>query len=235
MRLRSAAEVVHMETTAGSPPVSPVAAQASNGEKPATLKPEDAEAIIMSCPLLEKPDDASNVEGHGWFGRNEEFFVHDIYPRLHLPVALLILAFFLKIGPDYCPNTAGVILVAYTSFRVMRGLLGLIPFFAALWRFSHRSRQEDNKALWEAELQKHNHRLRMDDVVHSVGICAYKEPPATLHRTLDSLASQSVASNIIITLALESRDPTARAVADQLYGEYHTKFPRGFHVTLHEL
>lgn len=77
--------------------------------------------------------------------------------------------------------------------------------------------------------------LSYDDVVHVICIPNYKEDPETLRRTVATLADQRDAKTaLVIVLAMEARDPLARATAQTLRSEFRDRF-RAMHCTLHAL
>ena len=80
-----------------------------------------------------------------------------------------------------------------------------------------------------------NDLLRYEDVLHVIAIPNYKEDVATLRRTRATLAQQRDASTqLVVVLAMEARDPLARATAQTLRKEFSHQF-RGMHCTLHSL
>ena len=77
--------------------------------------------------------------------------------------------------------------------------------------------------------------LRYEDVLHVIAIPNYKEDVQTLRRTITTLANQRDASTqLVVVLAMEARDPLARATAQTLKKEFSHQF-RGMHCTLHPL
>ena len=71
--------------------------------------------------------------------------------------------------------------------------------------------------------------------MHVIAIPNYKEDVATLRRTISTLAQQRDASTqLVVVLAMEARDPLARATAQTLRKEFSHQF-RGMHCTLHSL
>lgn len=62
----------------------------------------------------------------------------------------------------------------------------------------------------------------------------YKEPISKLRQTLDTIANNSVAKQIVVCMAMEARDPNAVAVADALQSEYAHKLG-GFCYSLHPM
>jgi len=73
------------------------------------------------------------------------------------------------------------------------------------------------------------------ELLHVVVIPAYKEPLEVLHRTLDSLASQTVTrERVVILLALEDADRGASATFEHLRQRYKGTFA-GFWGTVHTL
>ena len=71
-------------------------------------------------------------------------------------------------------------------------------------------------------------------VWHAVIIPNYKEPVGKLRQTLDTIAANSVAKNIVVCMAMEARDANAVAVADALQAEYGGRLG-GFCYSLHPI
>jgi hypothetical protein len=73
-----------------------------------------------------------------------------------------------------------------------------------------------------------------NSIWHAVMIPNYKEPIGKLRQTLDTIANNSVARQIVVCMAMEARDPNAVAVADALQAEYAHKLG-GFCYSLHPI
>ena len=73
-----------------------------------------------------------------------------------------------------------------------------------------------------------------NSIWHAVMIPNYKEPIGKLRQTLDTIANNSVARQIVVCMAMEARDPNAVAVADALQAEYAHKLG-GFCYSLHPM
>jgi len=76
--------------------------------------------------------------------------------------------------------------------------------------------------------------LEFGSIWHAIIVPNYKEPISKLRQTLDTIASQTIAHQIVICMGMESRDPTAHEVALQLQSEYAHKVG-GFCYTAHPL
>jgi len=73
-----------------------------------------------------------------------------------------------------------------------------------------------------------------NSVWHAVMIPNYKEPVGKLRQTLDTIAANSIAKQIVVCMAMEARDPNAVIVADALQAEYAGRLG-GFCYSLHPI
>lgn len=82
--------------------------------------------------------------------------------------------------------------------------------------------------------KRRHHPSHLPRLVHAVIVCQYKEPLEVLVATIESLAMNTLASNTIVLLACEDRDPNANDIFDALLKEYACYF-RAFIKTTHHL
>jgi len=86
---------------------------------------------------------------------------------------------------------------------------------------------------WREDAEKS--RIKYSEVVHIVAIPNYKEPIATLRRTVSTLARQiDAATSLVVVFAMEARDPKALETANSLIKEFGYMF-RDAYATIHEL
>ena len=69
---------------------------------------------------------------------------------------------------------------------------------------------------------------------HAVIVPNYKEPIDKLRQTLDTIAAQSIARQVVVCMAMEARDPKGEETALQLQREYGHRLG-GFCYALHPL
>ena len=69
---------------------------------------------------------------------------------------------------------------------------------------------------------------------HAIIVPNYKEPIDKLRQTLDTIVTQSIAKQIVVCMAMESRDPKAQETAMQLQKEYAHRLG-GFCYAMHPL
>ena len=130
---------------------------------------------------------------------------------LPLPLALGVLAF----------DVFWLYLSATTAWRAWRA-----------YQCLRRDEQVDWQHLYRIAHSGRRTFLAWEDVRHIVIIPTYKEPLAILRRTLDSLAAQEVAGQIVVVLAMEEREPGAALKAKGLEREFGGQFA-AFWTTLH--
>jgi hypothetical protein len=87
-----------------------------------------------------------------------------------------------------------------------------------------RAKNEDWRVRYRADAVLGRAYRDWDDVRHIVIIPNYKEPLATLRRTLQSVAAQDVAEQIFVVLAMESREPGAEEKGQSLIREFEGSF-----------
>jgi len=122
--------------------------------------------------------------------------------------------------------TLAAVIAAYLAGRFimagianLRGLRLIRQWEQTNWREEYYRRRTADSLAWE-------------DVLHVVVIPNYKEELVVLRQTLDRLAIQSVAKQMIVVLAMEAGEAQAAMKADTLLGEYAHCFRHMF-ATLH--
>jgi len=151
----------------------------------------------------------------------QEQLAYSILARLPAIHTYAFLAFFLYFGhtwlliqrPDIAIGFIIVVLVyAMTRFWIM--------WFSAFYGLSL-LRKHDNREsnYWQSQTRP----VGAPDfysVWHAVMIPSYKEPIGKLRQTIDTIAEQSIAKQIVLCMAMEERDPNAVLVAETLQAEY---------------
>lgn len=90
----------------------------------------------------------------------------------------------------------------------------------------------DWQKLYRAARVFHQTYLDWDAVRHVVVVPCYKEESAILVRTLESIAAQAMAEQIVVVLAMEAREPGARQKADALIAQFAGRIG-ALYITLH--
>lgn len=108
-----------------------------------------------------------------------------------------------------------------TAARALRGYARMQHALRQNWRLRYLRARQDGRA-----------HLDWDALRHIVIIPNYNEPAAILRRTLNSLAAQDVARQIVVVLAMEERERDAEAKARSLIAEFERNFAVML-VTLH--
>ena len=130
---------------------------------------------------------------------------------LPLPLAIGVLAF----------DVFWLYLSLTTAWRAWRGYKRL-----------RRDEQVDWRKLYRIAHSAHRTFLAWEDMRHVVVIPTYKEPPPILRRTLQSLAEQEVAEQLVVVLAMEEREQGAELKARGLAREFAGRFA-ALRITIH--
>jgi len=77
--------------------------------------------------------------------------------------------------------------------------------------------------------------LNPQEVVHCVLIPCYKEASSTIEATVNTLAEQTVAGQIVVVLAMEDRDPQAEETAQLIRDRFAESPLAGVYYSLHRL
>lgn len=151
-----------------------------------------------------------------------------------LPIALSVgIASSLVWGPLTAPQVLAVSIVAFFGYWLIRSYSVVVACIVGLRRIKR----------WEATnwmakycewLPGHPEARPWESPRHMVIVPNYKESEESLSRTIDSLVAQGVASQLVVVLAMEAREPAARAKAARLLMRYRQCFGDMF-ATYHPL
>ncbi|PFG74178.1 glycosyltransferase family 2 protein [Tepidiforma thermophila] len=137
-----------------------------------------------------------------------------------IPLALsLLLISFIFWGPFKAPLLFAVLSVAFFVYWLFRSYSVAIACAIGLRRIKH-WKATDWRAKYAAHIARSGLPNRWTWPRHLVIIPNYKESEEGLARTIDSLAAQSVASQLVVVLAMEDREPGAREKAARLIARY---------------
>lgn len=149
-----------------------------------------------------------------------------------LPIALslfLISAIFW--GPYKAPQVLAIGILAFFTYWLIRSYSVVIACLVGLRRM-----RDWKRTNWVAKYCAWlPGKTAPDDWQwprHMVIIPNYKESESGLSRTLDSLANQANAGQLVIVMAMEAREPAARAKAARLVMRYRARFA-GMFATYH--
>ncbi|GIW14119.1 MAG: hypothetical protein KatS3mg062_1558 [Tepidiforma sp.] len=131
----------------------------------------------------------------------------------------LLLISFIFWGPFQAPLLFAVLSTAFFAYWLLRSYSVAIACAIGLRRIAGWKRTD-----WQAKYIAHIARSGAPDrwhwPRHLVIIPNYKESEEGLARTIDSLAAQSVARQLVVVLAMEDREPGAREKAARLIARY---------------
>jgi hypothetical protein len=144
-----------------------------------------------------------------------------------LPVSLsLLIVSTIFWGPFFAPSLLGIGIIAFFVYWLIRSYGVAISCVIGLRRIERWKRTS-----WYAKYAKHRAWLPEGADApdwewprHMVIIPNYKESEGGLARTLDSLAAQSNARQLVVVMAMEAREPAARAKAARLIMRFRTRF-----------
>ncbi len=126
-------------------------------------------------------------------------------------------------GPYFAPLALGIGIVAFFAYWLIRSYAVAISCLIGLRRI--RKWEHTNwVAKYCAWLPGREHAPAWEWPRHMVIIPNYKESEESLSRSLDSLANQANAGQLVIVMAMEAREPGARAKAARLVMRYRTRF-----------
>ena len=153
-------------------------------------------------------------------------------PAIH---TYTMIAFFCYFGHVWLlmqrPDFAVTIILAMIAYGFVRfWLIWLSAFHGLYLLYKFDSR---DPTYWQRQPRPLG-APEFNSVWHAVMIPNYKEPIGKLRQTLDTIANNSVAKQIVVCMAMEARDPNAVAVADALQSEYAHKLG-GFCYSLHPM
>ncbi len=137
-----------------------------------------------------------------------------------LPLFLTVfLISFIFWGPFRAPLAFAVLSTAFFVYWLLRSYSVAIACAIGLRRIAGWKRT-DWRARYAAHVARTGQPDRWEWPRHLVIIPNYRESEAGLARTIDSLAAQSVARQLVVVLAMEEREPGAREKAARLVARY---------------
>ena len=145
-----------------------------------------------------------------------------------IPLSLsLLLISFIFWGPFYAPVAFAVLSMAFFTYWFIRSYSVAIACVYGLWRL-RRWERIDWRIRFAAWLPGHPETEAWDWPRHMVIIPNYKESEAGLSRTLDSLAAQDNAGQLVVVMAMEAREPGSAEKATRLVNRYRPRFANMF-------
>ncbi len=135
----------------------------------------------------------------------------------------LFIASSLFWGPIGAPQVLGAGIVLFFAYWLIRSYSVAIACWVGMRRMSRweQRRWADEYAEWARSRAAVP---RWDWARHMVIIPNYKESETGLSRTLDSLAAQENARQLVVVMAMEAREDEARAKASRLVARYRARF-----------
>lgn len=141
-----------------------------------------------------------------------------------LPIALsLSLVSTIFWAPYFAPTALAIGIVAFFGYWLVRSYSVVIACLIGLRRIK-RAEATNWVAKYCAWLPAHPGAREWSWPRHMVIIPNYKESEEGLARTLDGLAAQANADQLVIVMAMEAREPAARAKAARLLMRYRANF-----------
>jgi len=141
-----------------------------------------------------------------------------------VPVVLsLTIATSLLWGSYLAPTVLGVSIITFFGYWLVRSYAVAVAGVVGLRRIE-RWKAVNWRAKYCEWLPANPGAESWDWARHMVIIPNYKESETGLSRTLDSLAAQANAGQIVVVMAMEGREPGARAKAARLLMRYRTRF-----------
>eukprot|EP00802_Teleaulax_amphioxeia_P009869 Tamp_09891.p1 GENE.Tamp_09891~~Tamp_09891.p1 ORF type:complete len:620 (+),score=148.31 Tamp_09891:79-1938(+) len=183
--------------------------------------------------LLEDAEDTHGVDNESCCGvQNTAYAMLARLPGLHTYTTL---AFFLYFGHNWMLMQRPDIAVGIIGCFMLYGVVRFWIMWGSAFHGLNLLRRNDsrNPKYWQQQKRPLGS-LEFGSIWHAVIVPNYKEPISKLRQTLDTIASQSIAHQIVICMGMESRDPKAHEVALQLQAEYAHKVG-GFCYTAHTL
>lgn len=145
-----------------------------------------------------------------------------------LPVTLSLgLVSSLFWGPFYAATALAIGTILFFGYWLIRSYAVVFACFAGLYQIRRWKRTN-----WQAKycewLPAHPGAPAWNWPRHMVVIPNYKESETGLARTLDSLAAQPNANQLVVVLAMEAREPGSRTKAARLLMRYRVRFGEMF-------
>lgn len=137
--------------------------------------------------------------------------------------ASVLLASFVFWGPFYAPWPFAILSMAFFSYWLVRSYSVAISCWIGLRRIEH-WKATNWLARYCAWLPDHPEAQAWDWPRHLVIIPNYKESEEGLSRTLDSLAAQVNAKQLVVVMAMEAREAEAHEKAARLVGRFGHHF-----------
>lgn len=145
-----------------------------------------------------------------------------------LPLSLsVLLASFVFWGPYYAPWPYAILSVAFFAYWLVRSYSVAVSCWIGLRKIA-----QWEKTNWLAKycawLPAHPDAEKWEWPRHMVIIPNYKESEEGLSRTLDSLAAQANARQLVIVMAMEARETEAHLKAERLVNRFRDRFHHMF-------
>jgi glycosyltransferase involved in cell wall biosynthesis len=141
-----------------------------------------------------------------------------------IPLSLsLLLASFVFWGPFYAPWPYAVLSIAFFAYWLVRSYAVAFSCWVGLRRIE-RWEKTNWLAKYLAWLPDHPEADRWNWPRHMVIIPNYKESEDGLTRTLNSLAAQANANQLVIVMAMEAREADAHVKAERLVEHFRERF-----------
>ncbi|EKX46763.1 hypothetical protein GUITHDRAFT_107536 [Guillardia theta CCMP2712] len=127
------------------------------------------------------------------------------------------------------------IAVSIVGFFMLYGVIRFWIMWASAFHGLNLLQKYDSRApdYWQKQKRPLGS-LDFNAVWHAVIVPNYKEPLVKLRQTLDTIAYQSIAKQIVVCMAMEARDPKAKETAEILQQEYAHKLG-GLCYAIHEV
>ncbi len=149
-----------------------------------------------------------------------------VWNLIPLSLSLLLISFIFW-GPFYAPVPFAILSLAFFVYWFFRSYSVAIACVYGLSRI-RRWKQTDWVARYAAGPAHRQAAEAWDWPRHMVIIPNYKESESGLSRTLDSLAAQANASQLVVVMAMEAREAGATEKAARLVARYRPRFANMF-------
>jgi len=194
------------------------------GEGHSLLKPGGINGLIADADDVEEADHCC---GH-------EQTIYSILARLPAVHTIGVLSVWFYFGRVWLLLQAPEVAVAVVTILMVYGIFRFWLMWGSCFHSMHLIRRSDSReaSFWPSK--KRPPGTDFFSVWHAVMVPNYKEPIEKLRQTLDTIASQTIAHQVVVVMAMESRDPKATETATQLQLEYGNRLG-GFCYALHPL
>jgi hypothetical protein len=181
--------------------------------------------------LVSEPDNSSE-EVVCWGYEETMYSILARLPALH---TFALVAFFTYFGHIWLlmqrPDIAVTIILSIIFYGMFRFWSLWIGAWVGLNQLLKNDSRDPN--YWQRQPRPAGS-PEFSSIWHGVIVPNYKEPIDKLRQTLDTIATQSIAKQIVVCMAMESRDPKGEETALQLQREYAHRLG-GFCYALHPL